>query len=92
MVYKYTISNLNSQKYGQDLGSIFKQAQTQDSGQRKNIEPQSHVVQYQILILKKYGQDLGSIFKQAQTQDSRQRNNIEPRSHGIQSQILILKT
>ena len=39
MVYKYTISNLNSQKYGQDLGSIFKQAQTQGSGQRNNIEP-----------------------------------------------------
>ena len=38
--------------YGQDLGNIFKQPQTQDSGQRKNIEPQSHDMQSQILILK----------------------------------------
>ena len=33
---------------GQDLRSIYKEGQTQDSVQRKNIEPQSHGIPSQI--------------------------------------------
>ena len=55
----YPISNLNSQKLG---SGPRKQIQTQDSEQKKNIESQLYITQYQILILKKYGHDLGSIF------------------------------
>ena len=38
--------------YGQDLGNMFKQPQIQDLGHRINIEPQSHDMQSQMLILK----------------------------------------
>ena len=40
--HDHIVFNLNSQNEGYDLGSISKKAQTQNSGQGKNIEARPH--------------------------------------------------